>query len=335
MAPWLGRPTLFAIAAMNAVTGIATAVVLAPLAWGQDANFYRGCGVALSSGKACESLYPPLTSYAALPLVPLSPALAALAMSMIGAALLALGVWLETKGCARVDRALTAIAVFGFAPVVFELILGQVTLLIAASLYPVVRRRDGYRNGLAFGVALALAPKPMLALVVVWILVWRRRALAGTVAVAAALTLAGLFLAGPAAYADWASGVLGAGARGAGISELALHANQSLWPMTAAKALLAGLVVLVTLYVTVRDADRGLAAAVVGGLLVAPYTGLYAISILLLVVQPAVRVAPRAVRLLALTANLCFVFLSALVAWGCVAIASMVPWRRRAPAASP
>ena len=81
-------------------------------------------------------------------------------MTLIGLAILMTGVWLESRGLAPVDRVLVAIAALGFAPVVYELLLGQVTFLITAAMYPVVRRADSFRTGIAQGVA--LAPKPLL-----------------------------------------------------------------------------------------------------------------------------------------------------------------------------
>jgi hypothetical protein len=317
---------------MNAITGAMAAVVLAPLALGQDANFFRWCGQQVADGQTYVSLYPPLTGFAALPLVALSPAMTAVVMSATGVVLLLLGIRHETRRLSMPDRVMVGIAAFAFAPVVYELILGQVTILILASLYPVVRRDDRLRNGLAFGVALALAPKPMLMLVLVWMLVWRRRALVGAFAIAAALTAIGLLLAGPQAYVDWARSLAdGGSAAGQGIAALGLHGNLSLWPMTPPKAVLAVVIVLAALWAILRDQDRGVVVAVVAGLLVAPYTGLYAVSLVLLVVQPALRVAPLATRLLALVANLCLLFLSALVLWGLAAIAVVLPRPMRVP----
>lgn len=322
------RPLLFAVAALNAITGVAAAILLAPVALGADASFYRGCGEAALSGRICESLYPPLTSYAAVPLTLLPPALAGLLMSLIGALVLGLGIRRETAGRPSVDRALVAVAAFGFAPIVYELLLGQVTLLTAASLYPVVRWRDSGRHGIAFGVVLALAPKPMLVFVLLWMLVWRRKALAGAALTWAALTGVGVLLVGMEGYLAWVSGLLGAGTLGAAISTLSVHGNMSLWPLSAPKAVVALAAILAAVYTIARDPDRGLIAAIVAGLMVAPYTGLYAVSLLLLVAKPALRVAPVATRLFALAANLCLLFVSGLVVLCATALLVLVPRRR-------
>jgi hypothetical protein len=70
-----------------------------------------------------------------------------------------------------------------------------------------------------------------------------------------------------------------------------------------------------------RDRSRGFVASLLAGLLLAPYTHLYAYSILLLAVRPALAFAPRATRVLALSANLAAAFIGVTTAW---AVASLV-----------
>jgi len=170
---WSGRPTLVAVAALNAITGLAAAATLAPVAFGADANTFRRCALFVAEGRIdfCGFLYSPLTAFVARPLTWVSPTGAAVAMTLLGVAILATGVTLETRGQALIDRALVAVAALGFAPVVYELLLGQTTFLIAAALYLVARRADAFRNGIPLGIVLALAPKPLLLPVLVWMLV--------------------------------------------------------------------------------------------------------------------------------------------------------------------
>ncbi len=243
-------------------------------------------------------------------------------MSSIGLAILLAGVAIETRGQARLDRLLVLLAVLGFAPVVHELLLGHVTLPIAATIYLVARRGDAYRNGIPLGVALAIAPKPILALVVVWMLVWRRRALAGAILAAAALTAVALAVASPDAYVAWLSVLLGLGRDSvAGTAPLATHGNLSLWPLDAPKLAAALVVAATALWAILRDEARGFVAALLAGLVLAPYTGLYACTMLLLAVRPALGFAPRATRLLALGANICLTMLAALVPWAAAGVA--------------
>ena len=330
---WSGRPTLVAVAVMNAIVGLASVLTLAPLSFGADANFYRQCAQALVDGRAgCGSLYPPLVAVVARPLTWVSPTEAAVIMTSIGLGILMIGVAVETRGRAPLDRMLVAVAALSFAPVVYELLLGQVTFLISAALYPVVRRMDAFRNGIPLGIALALAPKPLLLPVLFWMLVWRRRALGAALLVALTLTGLGLVLTGTDEYRQWLSVLTGAGrASVSGTFALSLSGNFSLWPLDPLRLAIAGAVGLATLWTILRDSSRGFVAALLAALLLAPYTGLYAASILLLAVTPALGFAPRATRVLALVANPVMGLLLALAAWCLAALAMCIPLGRPEP----
>jgi Glycosyltransferase family 87 len=326
-----GRPTLVAVAAMNAITGLAAAATLAPVAFGADANTFRGCALWVAEGRTdfCGFLYAPLTALVARPLTWVSPTGAAVVMTLLGLAILVAGVRLETRGQAPVDRVLVAVAALGFAPVVYELLLGQTTLLIAAALYPVVRRADAFRNGVALGIVLALAPKPLLVPVLVWMMVWRRRALTSALVTALMLVCLGLLLLGPDQYRQWLSVLTGAGRESvSGTFSLSLKGNFSLWPLDPARITVAVAVGLSTLWVVLREPSRGFVAALLAGLLLAPYTGLYAATILLLAAKPALAFAPRAARVLALIANPTLVLLLALAAWSVSGLAACLPMAR-------
>ena len=324
---------------MNAIIGVAIAAVLAPHWLGADASTYRECARSAAAGAGCGSLYPPLAAFAFLPLTWVDLTTAALAMTVIGLAIVLAGVMLETRGEAPLDRGLVLVAAVSFAPVVCELIFGQVTLLIAAAIYPIARRADGFREGIPLGIVLALAPKPLLLPLLVWMLVWRRQALISALTTAAALTCLGVVLAGADQYMRWISVITTAGSQSAaGTLQLSLSGNYSLWPLTPWTVVLAGAVGIATVWTILRDPSRGFVAAILGGLLLAPYTGLYAASILLLVVRPALAFAPRATRVLALTASLALGLLFGLGAWGLPALAACLPlprrWRVRGPGQS-
>lgn len=328
LARWSGRPTLFALAVINALTGLMAAVVFAPTSAGVDAGFYRTCAMmVLDSPAGCTSLYPPITAVVARPLTWVSPEIAAVIMTMIGVVIMTSGILLETRGRARVDRVLVAIAVLGFTPVVREFLLGQVTFLLAAALYPVIRRKDGYRNGIALGIVLALAPKPLLMPVLVWMLVWRRRGLAAAILTALAVTGLGLLMTGPEQYGQWLSFLTTVGRQSAeGTFGLSGLGNLSLWPLDPFRVVMAVIIGAGALWAILRDPVRGFVAALVAGLLLSPYTMLYAFTILLLVVKPALDFAPRATRVLALTASLMLAFLPGSVVWGVgVLIATLLP----------
>jgi hypothetical protein len=327
---WSGRPTLVAVAAMNAITALAVVAILAPPSFGADADTFRRCASFAAEGRIdCGSLYSPLFALVARPLTWVSPTTAAVAMTLIGFAILVTGVKLETRGQAPVDRALVAVAALGFAPVVYELLLGQVTLLIAAALYPAARRADAFRNGIPLGIALALAPKPLLLPVLVWMMVWRRRALTAALLTGLTLTCLGVAVMGPDQYRAWVSVLTGAGrASLAGNFSLSLAGNFSLWPLDPARIAFAVAVGAATLLAILREPSRGFVAALFAGLLLAPYTGLYAASILLLAVKPALAFAPRATRVLAMIANLAFALFLALGAWSAAGLAACLPLTR-------
>jgi Glycosyltransferase family 87 len=329
---WSGRPTLLAIAVMNVITGLAMGATIAAANFGGDSSLYRHCAVLLAEGQTefCGFLYSPLMALAARPLTWLSPTAAIVVMSLIGGAILLTGLALETHGQAVVDRVLIGVAVFTFAPVVYELLLGQTTLLIAATLYPIARRQDGCRQGIPFGVALALAPKPLLVPILLWMLVWRRRALTATVLTASILTVIGIAALGFDQYRSWLLVLTGAGREsvsGTFVLSGDVVGNRSLWPLSPVTFVIACAVVVVAVWAIFRDAARGFVASLFAGLLLAPYSLLYAFSILLLAVKPALEFAPRTVRALALTANLARYLPATLIIWSLVGLSRCLSLR--------
>ena len=318
------RPYLVAIATVNAIFGLGAAAILIPLSYGSDAAIYRrGAQGILDGFYAKDFFYSPLTGILATPLTWIPLPAASLVMALIGLAILAIGVAWETRRLAAVDRVLVFIAALGFAPVTYELITGQVTMLIAAALYP-VRERDGYVRGVGLGIALALFAKPMLLPVLVWMLLWRRQALVGTLAAAAVVTVAGVALLGTGIYAAWVDAVVGTGkiVRPGNISLTSLEPSAVVVALSVVAIALAG-------WAIVRDERRGFVAALTGAMLVAPFTLMYQVSILLLAVRPALAVAPRATKVLALIANPAV--LVAFIPWAGAALVAVAPWRRRRP----
>jgi hypothetical protein len=264
-----------------------------------------------------------LTALVARPLTWVSPTTAIVAMTLIGVAVLLTGVALETRGQASIDRVLVAVAALTFAPVVYELLLGQTTLLIAAALYPVARRADGFRNGIPFGIALALAPKPLLVPILFWMLIWRRQALVATTLTTMTLTVLGIALLGLDQYRDWVLVLTGAGQESvAGTFILSARdtGNFSIWPLTPATFVLGCGVGAATFLAISRDSSRGFVASLFAGLLLAPYSLLYAFSILLLAVKPALEFAPRTTRALALVANIVRSSPVTFIAWSIVGL---------------
>ncbi len=204
---YAGRPTLLAVAAMNLVTGLGVAAILAPLSFGGDVDIFRRGAVgararAVTPRTSCTRRWRACSS---VPLTWIPFEAAAAVMLAIGLVVLVAGVALETRGHAAIDRdPRRSSRPLTFAPVVNELLLGQVTLLIAAALYPAVRRGTATRRGIALGIALALIPKPLLLPVLFWMLVRRRQALRRRRRRRpSACTLVGVVLMGPDTYRLW------------------------------------------------------------------------------------------------------------------------------------
>ncbi len=304
-----GRPALAAIALMNLITGGVGLVVLAPLSFGADAaTFRRGAFALAAGGYDKDFLYSPLAAALATPLTWGSEAGAAVVMAGIGVLLLTLGVTAETRGIELTDRLLVLVAAVGFLPVVNELLLGQITLVFAAAMWPVTYKSDRIRNGIPLGIVLALAPKPAFLPLLVWMALRRRRALTGLVIAAGATGTIGLLALGPDAHVRWL-GVLMRAGNVTRSGSLSLWADGMTW-----SALSLALLVVVALFLCVRRSEgAGLIAALIAGLLLSPYTLLYSVTILLLVVRLAVRMAPQATRLVALTGNLALIAVP--VAW--------------------
>ena len=317
-----GRPMLVAIAAFNAIFGLAAMWILLPLTFGSDTEIYRRGAIGIQQGYFAEDfLYPPLTGILATPLTWVPLPAATLAMAAGGLIIIGLGLIRETPGVSLVDRALVLVAVLGFLPVTYELITGQVTLLIAAAIYP-LRDRDGMWRGLLLGVAIALFAKPVVIPLLIWMLLWRRRALLGTITSALVVTAVGILVLGQDIYRAWIAAVRATG-------EIERPGNLAL-TVLGTPALVVGLGVLIAalaMWAMVRDERRGFVAALVAALLIAPFTLMYQVSILLLAVRPALALAPRATRVLALLANPAI--LAAFIPWCAAALLAVVPRPRR------
>ena len=317
------RTLLVAIATMNAITGLAMALTLAPLSWGLDALVFRDGATALADDRwATGFLYTPVAAVAATPLTWLTPNLAAAAMTLIELLVLVAGTWWATRRLATADRLLAMVAVIGFAPVVNELLLGQVTILIGAAIW-LVRDHDTPVAGIPLGIVLALVPKPLVVPVLLWMLVWRRRALAGSLATALVTTFGGLLLLGPEPYLRWGGALVEAGS-------VARHGNLALTSFASFPiAMAAGAAVIaVSCWAILSDRRRGFVFALIAGLLLAPYTLLYSASVLLVAAEPAAQLARVRAAGLALVANV--VMVVAFPVWCVAAIVSLLPWHREA-----
>ena len=130
------RMLIVGIAAMNAITGLALAFRLARLSWGLDALLFRDGATALPDDRWAEGfIYTPVAALVATPLTWVTPDVASVMMTLLELLVLVTGTWWATRRLAAADRLLVVVAAIGFAPVVNELLLGQVTILIGAAIW--------------------------------------------------------------------------------------------------------------------------------------------------------------------------------------------------------
>lgn len=158
-----------------------------------------------------------------------------------------------------------------------DIALGNVTIaLTAAGL--VALHSDRIRSGLLFGAVLALAPKPMFVLLLVWMVVHRRRSLEGVVISGLVITALGLVFAGATSYVSFfktlAAGVDSHFVGNYGISYIS--------PVLGVAAFV--IIGLVALWLIRRPGD-GLMAAAIAGTFAGTYVGLYS-TILPLAILP-------------------------------------------------
>ncbi len=286
-------PRIFLVAAVNGVLGVAVAVLIAPAAWWVDGNRSLQAALALAAGTFGEDhgyLYSPLAAALTLPLAASLASGVVLVGWLIGRlGLLLAGVLRQTHELSTPDRILVLIAAIGFVPTIHELVLGNNSILVAAVVALVAWAADGYLPGLPMGLLLATMPKPALIPVLIWMVVFRRKAFLSAIGSAAAFSLLGLLVLGAGAYAAWFDVLLHPAyltTNQAGNLALGAMLPPVLaWPLMA-------LTVVVMILALRRGETPGFIACLCAGLLIAPYTMAYGAVLLLLAVRPLARVAP-------------------------------------------
>ena len=194
-----------------------------------------------------------------------------------------------------------------------DIALGNVTIaLTAAGL--VALRSDRVRSGLPFGIALALAPKPMFVLLLVWMAFNRRRSFQGVALGGLAMTLAGALLAGVHSYVDFAR------ALATGVDSHFVG-NYGLSFISPVLGLVAFAVVAVVALSLIRRPSDGLMAAAIAGTFAGTYVGLYSTVLPLAVLPTFARARPVAATRVAIVGLLApfALWASGLIAILCVA----------------
>jgi hypothetical protein len=299
------NPWILAVAAINLGLALAFGSLIAPIVWSVDGDRNLGAAQALAAGTFGVDrgyLYSPLAAALTLPAAMLIPHVLAVAGWLIGRlGVLGAGIARETRGRSMPDRVLVAIAAIAFVPSLHDLLLGNVSILITAAVAIVAWAPDRYASGLPLGVVLATVPKPALIPILVWMVVFRRRALLSAVGSAAILSGLGLVVLGASAYAGWFQVLLHpyylATNQTGNLALGAMLPGFLAWPLMA-------LTVIATVVALRRGETPGFLACLCAGLLIAPYTMAYGAVILLLGVRPLARVAPMRTFLLAASGSL-------------------------------
>lgn len=328
------RPALVGLAGLSTVVGVLAFVRAFHNVWAVDAHRNLAAASAAlngSFGAVPDYLYSPLAAVLTIPALLVPPDAAVALWLAFKLALLFGGTAVATRGLEVPDRALIGIAVVTFLPILYDLELGNVTVLVLAAVVLVSWNRDQLITGIPLGLLLAMAPKPQLIPVLLWMVVANRKALAGTIITAGSVTLAGIAITGIPAYLTWVTTLRAPAYLNAGeIINLAIWSQPMVVIVvgTAAAVLAFGLALR-------RGYWPGFIAAMCLGLLLAPYTLIYAAGLLPAAAPAAARAAPRATLLLALTAPAALVLVFPLWVAIVLAVAALVPavaWPGRAVA---
>ena len=297
------RLALVALATFSLATGLVVILSVSTTAWSADAHRNLLAARALldgTFGTVDGYLYSPLAAALTIPALAVPEGVAVIAWLLLKVAILLIAASVATRGLQRTDRILVFAAAIGFLPVLYDLELGNVTVVIAASLALVAWIPDRVAAGIPLGIVLATTPKPQLIPVLIWMAVFRRRALVGALGAAGIGTLAACLVVGPGAYQAWIAALRGPPSLTRGNFSLS-----GLTPLVAIPASLA--IVAATLLALRRGQAPGFVAVLACGLLVSPYTILYAAAVLLVAAPALARVAPRTTVALALVAPVALV----------------------------
>jgi glycosyl transferase family 87 len=325
---------IVAVAGFNAVLGIAAIVALAPYAWATDVERNLAAAADLVAGRFGTDrgyLYSPLAAALTVPATWLPVGVAIGGWLALRVAILIEGIRRETEGWRPVDRVAAGVAAVTFVPTLYDLMLGNVTILMTASVALVAWSRDRVAAGIALGAFLAMAPKPALAPILVWMLIYRRRALVGTVVTAVVTTAGCVLLVGLEPYLAYVN-ILRRPQYLDGPQQLGNMALTALPPVVA--IVLGAIAVAVTVVALRRGETPGFVAALAAGLLLAPYTMAYGPVMLLLAFRPLLAVGPIRAFCLAMTGSLMVIVSLPLWAFAWLAAVLSVAretWAERAP----
>jgi hypothetical protein len=320
------RPAILGLAILTAIIGTFAVVRAAEKVWAADIHRNLWAAEALLDGKfgtVPDYLYSPLAAALTVPLLALPTEVAVVVWLVLKVALLAVGTAVATRGLDEIDRWLLGVAVVGFLPILYDLELGNITVLVLAAVAAVAWTPDRLATGIPLGLILATAPKPQLVPVLIWLAIVHRRALVGVMTTAVVATLVGLAITGQAAYTAWVEAL-----RAPAYLNSGAVINLALWSLPPVVAAAGALAAIGAFAVALRRGYwPGLLAAICVGLLLAPYTLIYGAGVLPAAAAAAARASPRAVLGLAIVAPVALILVFPVWVGLVLALAAVLPSR--------
>ena len=253
-------------------------------------------------------LYSPLGAWAMAPLASLG-APAGLAVFFVARlAMLAWFLYDATRSWNPLARIVAAVLVLTWIFALDDLWMGYVSVLLLCAMWIPVSR-DRLTAGIPLGIALATVAKPLLIPFLVWMVVYRRRGLAGALITAALATALAIVFTGPAPYVAYLQTLATASHTA---WDFPGNLGLSAWaPQFVVPASVAALVVYLLLLWRSRDESSMLMWSLLVGLISAPYVPLYGPVPVLAGVFPFVRAHPlRALGLAAIAVPVAYVNLT-------------------------
>ena len=249
-------------------------------------------------------LYSPLGAWAMVPFASLG---VPLGLAVFFVARLAVLSWFlhdATRSWAPPVRVAAALLTLTWVFLLDDLWMGNVSILILCAMWVAISR-DRLSAGILLGIVLATVAKPLLIPFLLWMLVHRRRGLAGALVTAGIVTSLAVLVIGPASYVAYLRALT--------------TASRTIWdfpgnlglsatvPQLVAPASIVALAVYLVLLRRSRDESATLMWSLLVGLIAAPYVPLYAPVPVLAGVFPFVRAHPiRAAGMAAIVVPLAF-----------------------------
>jgi hypothetical protein len=191
-----------------------------------------------------------------------------------------------TRGMSSAVRAIATAVALVCVPVLAEYIVGNVTILLAAAMLPVIYGRHRL-SGVPFAIAFVAAPKPLMVAFLGWVLIHRRPMVVPMLAGGLAATAIATVIAGPANLVAWLGTVTSFGGGSLDfMGNTGLTASAPGWFVVVASIATAAFVVF---SLARADESTSLVVATVAGLILTPYSG----SNLAVIVLPALSLYAR------------------------------------------